>query len=157
MSAALARVRRVAPLVSRIVAAIVGGYALAALTSVAALALPIAAPQGVITGMLASFVVYTCVVIGVFRAARRAWGRLDRGGAAVAGVVVRLDVGRRRKVMANPNDGSPQVRDNGRAPKSTKSKSTKSTGTQSKGVRQSMSDLHTWAGCWSAGCCTRCS
>jgi hypothetical protein len=77
MSAALARVRRVAPLVSRILAAIVGGYALAALTSVAALALPIAAPQGVITGMLASFVVYTCVVIGVFRAcARRAWGGL---------------------------------------------------------------------------------
>jgi hypothetical protein len=76
MSAALARVRRVAPLVSRILAAIVGGYALAALTSVAALALPIAAPQGVITGMLASFVVYTCVVIGVSRAARRAWGGL---------------------------------------------------------------------------------
>ncbi|WP_321901674.1 DUF3649 domain-containing protein [Paraburkholderia tropica] len=78
MSAALAQVRRVAPLVSRIVAAIVGGYALAALTSVAALALPIAASQGVITGMLASFVVYTCVVIGVFlaRSARRAWGGL---------------------------------------------------------------------------------
>ncbi|MFP3794861.1 PepSY-associated TM helix domain-containing protein [Paraburkholderia sp. SIMBA_027] len=46
--------------------------------------------------------------------------------------------------MANPNDATPQVRDNGRAPKS--AKSTKSTGTQSKGVRQSMSDLHTWAG-----------
>ncbi|MBN3813487.1 DUF3649 domain-containing protein [Paraburkholderia sp. Ac-20347] len=81
MSAALARVRRVAPLVSlisRIVAAIVGGYALAALASVAALALPISAPQGVITGMLASFVVYTCVVIGVFlaRSARRAWAGL---------------------------------------------------------------------------------
>ncbi|CAG9193484.1 Iron uptake protein [Paraburkholderia tropica] len=81
MSAALARVRRAAPLVSlisRIVAAIFGGYALAALTSVATLALPIAAPQAVIAGMLASFVVYACVVIGVFlaRSARRAWGGL---------------------------------------------------------------------------------
>ncbi|SPB13745.1 PepSY-associated TM helix protein [Caballeronia novacaledonica] len=66
---------RYGPLVSRIVAAIAGGYALAALASVAALALPVSQPQAVLTGMLASFVVYTCAVIWVFavRSARRAW------------------------------------------------------------------------------------
>jgi hypothetical protein len=69
------RARRVAPLISRIVAAIGGGYALAALASVAALALPMAKPQAVLTGMLASFVIYTCAVIWVFavRSATRAW------------------------------------------------------------------------------------
>ncbi|BAN27513.1 DUF3649 domain-containing protein [Caballeronia insecticola] len=63
------------PLVSRIVAAIFGGYALAALTSVAALVLPMSKPQAVLTGMLASFIVYVCAVIWVFavRSARRAW------------------------------------------------------------------------------------
>ena len=64
-----------APLASRIVAAIFGGYALAALASVAALALPMDKPQAVLTGMLASFLVYTCAVIWVFavRSAQRAW------------------------------------------------------------------------------------
>lgn len=63
------------PLVSRIVAAMLGGYALAALTSVAAVALPIDRVQGVLTGMLASFVVYAGAVVWVFavRSARRAW------------------------------------------------------------------------------------
>ncbi|GJH22601.1 DUF3649 domain-containing protein [Caballeronia novacaledonica] len=63
------------PLASRIVAAIFGGYALAALASVAALALPMSKPQAVLTGMLASFSVYACAVIWVFavRSARRAW------------------------------------------------------------------------------------
>ena len=46
------------PLVSRIAAALFGGYALAALTSVAALALPMGAVEAVLTGMQASFVVY---------------------------------------------------------------------------------------------------
>ncbi|KDR32289.1 MULTISPECIES: DUF3649 domain-containing protein [Caballeronia] len=66
------------PLVSRIVAAIFGGYALAALASVAALALPMSKPQAVLTGMLVSFVVYVCAVIWVFavRSARRAWSGL---------------------------------------------------------------------------------
>ena len=74
----LAPLLRQGPLLSRIVAAIFGGYALAALTSVAALALPMARPQAVLTGMLASFVVYTCAVIWVFavRSARRAWAGL---------------------------------------------------------------------------------
>ena len=66
---------RSAPLVSRIVAALFGGYALAALGSVAALALPMDKPQAVLTGMQASFVIYTLAVIWVFavRSATRAW------------------------------------------------------------------------------------
>lgn len=78
MSAALAkagRILRAGPLVSRIVAAVFGGYALAALTSVAAVALPIAPAQAVLTGMMASFVIYALAVIWVFavRSATRAW------------------------------------------------------------------------------------
>ncbi len=69
------RIRSIGPLFSRIVAALFGGYALAALGSVAALALPISRPQAVLTGMLASFAIYAGVVIWVFavRSARRAW------------------------------------------------------------------------------------
>ncbi|WP_321908414.1 MULTISPECIES: DUF3649 domain-containing protein [unclassified Paraburkholderia] len=78
MSTTLAFMRRAGPLAARIAGAIVGGYALGALASVAALALPMSAPQGVITGMLASFIVYTGAVIWVFlaRSARRAWAGL---------------------------------------------------------------------------------
>ncbi|MDQ8032845.1 MAG: DUF3649 domain-containing protein [Bordetella sp.] len=78
MSAVLARVLGVGPLVSRIAAALFGGYALAALTSVAAVALPISRTEGVFIGMLLSFVAYTLVVIWVFavRSARRAWAGL---------------------------------------------------------------------------------
>jgi hypothetical protein len=66
------------PLAARIVGAVVGGYALGALASVAALALPMSTPQAVITGMLASFVLYTGAVIWMFlaRSARRAWAGL---------------------------------------------------------------------------------
>lgn len=62
-------------LISRIVAALFGGYALAALSSVAALALPISRPQAVLTGMLASFLIYAGAVIWVFavRSALKAW------------------------------------------------------------------------------------
>lgn len=72
------RARQVAPLLSRIVAAIGGGYALAALASVAVLALPMARPQAVLTGMLASFAIYAGAVIWVFavRSATRAWAGL---------------------------------------------------------------------------------
>jgi ABC-type polysaccharide/polyol phosphate export permease len=74
----LYRIRHVGPLISRIVAALFAGYALAALVSVAALALPMSRPQAVLTGMLASFLVYTGAVIWVFavRSARRAWAGL---------------------------------------------------------------------------------
>ena len=70
--------RSVGLLVSRIVAAILGGYALAALSSVAALALPMDRAQAVLTGMLASFAVYAGAVVWVFavRSAWRAWAGL---------------------------------------------------------------------------------
>ncbi|WP_429597893.1 DUF3649 domain-containing protein [Variovorax sp. PvP013] len=69
------RVVAVGPLVSRIVAAVAGGYALAALASVAVLALPVSRPQAVLAGMLMSFAVYAGAVVWVFavRSARRAW------------------------------------------------------------------------------------
>jgi hypothetical protein len=69
---------KAAPLISRIAAAMFGGYALAALTSVATLVLPIDKAQAVLAGMLASFIVYACAVIWVFavRSAQRAWGGL---------------------------------------------------------------------------------
>lgn len=78
MNALIHSARRVAPLVSRIVAALFGGYALAALVSVAALALPMSKSQAVLTGMLASFVIYAGAVIWVFavRSAWRAWAGL---------------------------------------------------------------------------------
>ncbi|WP_425414321.1 DUF3649 domain-containing protein [Ottowia thiooxydans] len=67
--------KTVAPLVSRVLAAVIGGYSLAALASVAARVLPMPAPETVFTGMMASFLVYTGAVIWVFavRSARRAW------------------------------------------------------------------------------------
>lgn len=62
-------------LLSRIAAALFGGYALAALTSVAALALPLGTVEAVLAGMQASFGVYAGAVVWVFaaRSARRAW------------------------------------------------------------------------------------
>jgi len=73
--AALAKARHLGPLLSRIVAAMGGGYALAALTSVAAVLLPMDKLQGVLTGMMLSFIVYAGAVIWVFavRSATRAW------------------------------------------------------------------------------------
>ena len=75
MNAVVQRVRSTGPLISRIVAALFGGYALAALASVAVLALPISKPQAVLTGMLASFAIYAGAVIWVFavRSALKAW------------------------------------------------------------------------------------
>lgn len=73
-----ARLLTIGALISRIVAAMLGGYVLAALVSVAAVALPISKPQAVLTGMLGSFAVYAGAVIWVFavRSAWRAWGGL---------------------------------------------------------------------------------
>lgn len=78
MTSLVNRVRATGPLVSRIVAALVGGYALAALFSVAVLALPLSRPQAVLTGMLASFAIYAGAVIWVFavRSALKAWAGL---------------------------------------------------------------------------------
>ena len=78
MTALADRALRIGALLSRIVAAIFGGYALAALASVAVLALPMSKPQAVLTGMLASFAIYAAAVIWVFavRSAGRAWAGL---------------------------------------------------------------------------------
>ena len=75
MNSLVHRVRSTGPLISRIVAALFGGYALAALSSVAVLALPSSRPQAVLTGMLASFAIYAGAVIWVFavRSALKAW------------------------------------------------------------------------------------
>ncbi len=75
----LARLTHTAgPLLSRIVAALLGGYGLAALASVAAVALPISRSEAVLTGMLTSFAIYAGAVIWTFaaRSAWRAWGGL---------------------------------------------------------------------------------
>jgi Protein of unknown function (DUF3649) len=78
MTSLVNRLRATGPLVSRIIAALVGGYALAALFSVAVLALPLSKPQAVLTGMLASFAIYAGAVIWVFavRSALKAWAGL---------------------------------------------------------------------------------
>ncbi|WP_343293341.1 DUF3649 domain-containing protein [Vandammella animalimorsus] len=75
---ALAWWRRWAGLMARVVAAIIGGYVLAALVSIAAAALPMPKTEGVMTGTLLSFLVYACAVVWVFaaRSALRAWGGL---------------------------------------------------------------------------------
>lgn len=87
MSALLVKALIIGALLSRITAALLGGYTLAALASVAALALPMARTEAVFTGLLLSFVVYTLAVIWVFavRSATRAWA-----GLLVAGVPLLL-------------------------------------------------------------------
>lgn len=71
----------------RVIGAVCGGYGLGALTSVAALALPMPTSQAVLAGMLLSFLVYAGAVIWVFmaRSAARAWA-----GLAVAAVPLAL-------------------------------------------------------------------
>ncbi|RED37783.1 uncharacterized protein DUF3649 [Rhodopseudomonas thermotolerans] len=80
------RARVIGPLVSRIVAALLGGYALAALFSVAVLALPLSKPQAVLTGQLASFAICAGAAIWVFavRSALKAWIGLLIVAAALA-------------------------------------------------------------------------
>jgi hypothetical protein len=89
MTSLLHRVGSTGPLLSRIVAALLGGYALAALCSVAVLALPISRPQAVLTGQLLSFAIYAGAVIWVFavRSALRAWAGLLIVAAALAPLV----------------------------------------------------------------------
>lgn len=85
---ALRRLAATGPLVSRIVAAIGGGYVLGALVSVAALALPMEKPQAVLAGLMASFLVYAGAVVWVFavRSARRAWAGLLVAGLPLLAV-----------------------------------------------------------------------
>ncbi len=86
MTSLVERGRRIGPLLSRIVAALFGGYALAVLASVAVLALPMSKPQAVLTGMLASFLIYAAAVVWVFavRNAWRAWAGLLVAAAPLA-------------------------------------------------------------------------
>ena len=73
---------------SRAMAAIGGGYALSALAATAlALYLPLHRAEAVITGTLASFVLYTCAVLWAFaaRSAWRAWGGLALPSLLLAG------------------------------------------------------------------------
>lgn len=74
-------------LLSRILAALLGGYVLAALASVAVLALPVDRPQAVLAGMQASFLIYAGAVVWVFaaRSAGRAWA-----GLVIAGLPLSL-------------------------------------------------------------------
>lgn len=62
-------------LASRIAAAVFGGYALAALLSVAALALSLKPSEAAFIGMMASFLAYAGSVIWVFavRSAMHSW------------------------------------------------------------------------------------
>jgi Protein of unknown function (DUF3649) len=79
-------------IVSRAIAAIAGGYVLAALCSTAlALWLPLARAEAVTTGALASFAVYAGAVMWAFaaRTAGRAWAGIA-GPCAVLGVAVWL-------------------------------------------------------------------
>ena len=86
MNVLIHRVRATGPLISRVVAALFGGYALAALASLAALALPLSKPQAVLTGMLASFAIYAAAVVWVFAArnALKAWAGLMLVAAALS-------------------------------------------------------------------------
>ncbi|WP_394065519.1 DUF3649 domain-containing protein [Alcaligenes sp. WGS1538] len=71
-------------LLMRITAALAGGYGLAALSSVAVIALPMAPSEAVLLGMTGSFLIHAGAVVWVFavRSAVRAW--LGLGVVALA-------------------------------------------------------------------------
>ncbi|MBL6458378.1 DUF3649 domain-containing protein [Belnapia sp. T6] len=74
-------------LLSRIVAAVLGGYAIGALVSVAcAVLLPLPRSEAVVIGMMLSFLAYAGVVLWVFaaRTAWRAWAGLLAPGLLLA-------------------------------------------------------------------------
>lgn len=82
-----ARAWRWPGLVSRIAAAVAGGYAVGALVSVAcALLLPLARAEAVLVGMMLSFAAYAGAVIWVFaaRSAWRAWAGILLPGLLLA-------------------------------------------------------------------------
>ncbi|KAB8063894.1 MULTISPECIES: DUF3649 domain-containing protein [Janthinobacterium] len=79
---------------SRSVAAIVGGYVLAALvTMLLSVSLPMARSEAVMTATLLSFAIYTCVVMWVFatRSALRAWLGLAIPAAVIAAILQWMD------------------------------------------------------------------
>lgn len=71
------------PLLLRIAAASVGGYALAALFSIAVLALPGAAIDNVLWGMMGSFLVWSGVVLWTFAASTARQALYGLGGVAL--------------------------------------------------------------------------
>lgn len=80
-------------LFSRIVAAVIGGYALASVFSIFfSYLLPAALPEAVLGATLFSFAIYTAAVIWVFAAANatRAWIGLLLPGAVMAGLAILL-------------------------------------------------------------------
>ena len=83
-------------IVSRVAAALFGGYALAAVSAVfLALSLPLARSEAVLTGIMISFVVYVCAALWVFAAssAWRAWAGLVLPGLLLGGAIVMLRFG----------------------------------------------------------------
>lgn len=86
MSKRISQPGRTGAVISRIVAAVLGGYVVAALSSVAVLWLPVDRSQAVIAGMLTSFLVYAGAVVWVFtaRSATRAWVGLGVAGTPPA-------------------------------------------------------------------------
>lgn len=78
-------------ILSRTIAAIFGGYALASLcTTACAILLPGARAEAVLTGMLLSFAVYVCAFLWAFAApsASRAWFGLLLPALFLAGAVL---------------------------------------------------------------------
>ncbi|MGD9758890.1 MAG: DUF3649 domain-containing protein [Comamonas sp.] len=83
---------------SRVVAAALGGYALAsAATVLLALLWPVPRAQGVLWATMLSFAIYAFAVIWVFctRSATRAWAGMAVGTAVCAGLAWLLMVGGR--------------------------------------------------------------
>lgn len=79
---------------SRSVAAIAGGYVLAALlTMLLSVSLPMARAEAVMTATLLSFAIYTCAVMWVFatRSALRAWLGLAIPAAVIAAILQWMD------------------------------------------------------------------
>lgn len=79
---------------SRSVTAIVGGYLLAALsTMLLSVCLPMARVEAVMTATLLSFAIYTCAVMWVFAtgSALRAWLGLLIPGAVMAAILQWMD------------------------------------------------------------------
>ncbi|MBB5607935.1 MULTISPECIES: DUF3649 domain-containing protein [unclassified Janthinobacterium] len=75
---------------SRSIAAIAGGYVLAALvTMLLSVCLPMARAEAVMTATLLSFAIYTCAVLWVFAtgSALRAWLGLLIPGAVIAAIL----------------------------------------------------------------------
>lgn len=84
-----ARLPSVLPLLARIAAAVLGGYAFAATGAVwLAFALPAERAQAVLTGLLASFALYAAAVVWAFaaRTAVHAWAGLLLPTLAFAGL-----------------------------------------------------------------------